>query len=109
MVDKIGDKKLRGVRPTAGPDRVEDPEAVSSVGGVNPASRVGETGGVRGITKRRPTREMTAEERETCRLWAQRAAMEATEAYRQAHNLGRGGGVTNGWMFWSPRCGGGGQ
>ena len=29
-----------------------------------------------------------------------RAAMEATEAYRQAHNLGRGGGVTNGWEFW---------
>ena len=32
-----------------------------------------------------------------------RAAMEATEAYRQAHNLGRGGGVTNGWVFWQPR------
>ena len=32
-----------------------------------------------------------------------RAAMEATEAYRQAHNLGRGGGVTNGWLFWQPR------
>lgn len=32
-----------------------------------------------------------------------RAAMEATEAYRQASNLGRGGGVTNGWSFWSPR------
>jgi len=29
-----------------------------------------------------------------------RAAIEATEAYRQAHNLGRGGGVTNGWQFW---------
>ena len=34
-----------------------------------------------------------------------RAAMEATEAYRQAHNLGRGGGVTNGWVFWKPRGG----
>ena len=34
-----------------------------------------------------------------------RAAIEATEAYRQAHNLGRGGGVTNGWMFWKPRTG----
>ena len=34
-----------------------------------------------------------------------RAAMEATEAYRQAHNLGRGGGVTNGWLFWQPRTG----
>lgn len=34
-----------------------------------------------------------------------RAAMEATEAYRQAHNLGRGGGVTNGWSFWQPRTG----
>ena len=32
-----------------------------------------------------------------------RAAMEATEAYRQAHNLGRGGGVTNGWDFWKPQ------
>ncbi len=32
-----------------------------------------------------------------------RAAMEATEAYRQAHNLGRGGGVTNGWTFWKPK------
>ena len=32
-----------------------------------------------------------------------RAAMEATEAYRQANNLGRGGGVTNGWSFWSPK------
>jgi len=34
-----------------------------------------------------------------------RAAMEATEAYRQAHNVGRGGGVTNGWQFWQPRTG----
>jgi hypothetical protein len=34
-----------------------------------------------------------------------RAAMEATEAYRQVHNLGRGGGVTNGWLFWQPRTG----
>ncbi len=34
-----------------------------------------------------------------------RAAMEATEAYRQAQNLGRGGGVTNGWSFWQPRTG----
>ncbi len=32
-----------------------------------------------------------------------RAAIEATEHYRQANNLGRGGGVTNGWEFWSPR------
>ncbi|GMU20516.1 MAG: hypothetical protein AMXMBFR13_06130 [Phycisphaerae bacterium] len=32
-----------------------------------------------------------------------RAALEATEAYRQANNLGRGGGVTNGWEFWKPR------
>jgi hypothetical protein len=32
-----------------------------------------------------------------------RAAMEATEACRQSHNLGRGGGVTNGWDFWKPR------
>jgi len=31
-----------------------------------------------------------------------RAALEATEAYRQANNLGRGGGVTNGWEFWEP-------
>jgi hypothetical protein len=29
-----------------------------------------------------------------------RAAVEATEAYRQAHSPGRGGGVTNGWDFW---------
>jgi hypothetical protein len=29
-----------------------------------------------------------------------RAAIEATEVYRQAKNLGRGGGVTNGWEFW---------
>ena len=29
-----------------------------------------------------------------------RAALEATEAYRQANNLGRAGGVTNGWDFW---------
>lgn len=34
-----------------------------------------------------------------------RAAIEATESYRGAHNLGRGGGVTNGWMFWQPRTG----
>ena len=34
-----------------------------------------------------------------------RAAMEATEAFRQAHDLGRGGGVTNGWVFWQPRTG----
>ena len=32
-----------------------------------------------------------------------RAALEVTEAYRQAYNLGRGGGVTNGWTFWKPR------
>ena len=32
-----------------------------------------------------------------------RAAMEATENYRQVNNLGRGGGVTNGWEFWKPR------
>lgn len=32
-----------------------------------------------------------------------RAAIEATEHYRQAHNLGRGGGVTNGWEFWKAR------
>lgn len=31
-----------------------------------------------------------------------RAAIEATEAHRQAHGLGRGGGVTNGWDFWQP-------
>ena len=35
-----------------------------------------------------------------------RAALEATEQYRQANNLGRGGGVTNGWTFWKPRSGG---
>lgn len=34
-----------------------------------------------------------------------RAAIEATEDYRQANNLGRGGGVTNGWTFWQPRTG----
>ncbi len=28
-----------------------------------------------------------------------RAAMEATEAFRQAHNLDRGGDATNGWEF----------
>ena len=33
-----------------------------------------------------------------------RAALEATEDYRQANNLGRGGGVTNGWTFWKPRA-----
>jgi hypothetical protein len=32
-----------------------------------------------------------------------RAAIEVTEHYRQANNLGRGGGVTNGWDFWQPR------
>jgi hypothetical protein len=32
-----------------------------------------------------------------------RAALEATERYRQANNLGRGGGVTNGWEFWKPK------
>ncbi len=29
-----------------------------------------------------------------------RAAIEATEQYRKSRNLGRAGGVTNGWMFW---------
>ena len=33
-----------------------------------------------------------------------RAAMEATESYRQTHNMGRGGGVTNGWEFWSQKA-----
>ena len=32
-----------------------------------------------------------------------RAAIEATESYRHTHNMGRGGGVTNGWTFWQPR------
>ena len=32
-----------------------------------------------------------------------RAALEATEEYRRSHNLGRVGGVTNGWTFWKPR------
>ncbi len=31
-----------------------------------------------------------------------RAALEATESYRQASGLGRCGGVTNGWTFWKP-------
>lgn len=31
-----------------------------------------------------------------------RAAVEATEDYRQARNMGRGGGITNGWEFWQP-------
>ena len=31
------------------------------------------------------------------------AALEATEAYRRAYNLGRAGGVTNGWTFWHAR------
>lgn len=29
-----------------------------------------------------------------------RAAIEATEAFRAANHIGRGGGVTNGWTFW---------
>lgn len=33
-----------------------------------------------------------------------RAAMEATERYRQTHNMGRGGGVTNGWEFWKQKA-----
>ena len=33
-----------------------------------------------------------------------RAAMEATESYRQTHNMGRGGGVTNGWEFWRAKA-----
>jgi len=32
-----------------------------------------------------------------------RAALRATESYRQAHNVGRAGGVTNGWTFWRAR------
>lgn len=32
-----------------------------------------------------------------------RAAIESTEAVRQANHLGRGGGVTNGWTFWKPK------
>lgn len=32
-----------------------------------------------------------------------RAAIESTEACRQICNLGRGGGVTNGWEFWKPK------
>jgi hypothetical protein len=32
-----------------------------------------------------------------------RAAIEATEDYRRIANLGRGGGVTNGWTFWQPK------
>ena len=36
---------------------------------------------------------------EVC-LTPTRAALRATEDYREAHNLGRSGGVTNGWTFW---------
>lgn len=32
-----------------------------------------------------------------------RAAIEATEEYRRMANLGRGGGVANGWGFWKPK------
>ena len=32
-----------------------------------------------------------------------RAAIEATEDFRRIANLGRGGGITNGWTFWKPR------
>jgi len=32
-----------------------------------------------------------------------RAAIEATEEYRRIANLGRGGGITNGWTFWQPK------
>jgi hypothetical protein len=32
-----------------------------------------------------------------------RAAIEATEDYRQTNGLGRGGGITNGWTFWKTR------
>lgn len=32
-----------------------------------------------------------------------RAAIEATESFRQSRSLGRGGGVTNGWTFWKAR------
>ena len=32
-----------------------------------------------------------------------RAALEATEAYRQSCQWGRVGGVTNGWTFWRPK------
>jgi len=38
-----------------------------------------------------------------CCLTPTRAAIEATETYRQTHSLGRGGGVTNGWDFWKPK------
>ena len=33
-----------------------------------------------------------------------RAAIEATEAYRQSKKLGRGGGITNAWVFWKTRA-----
>lgn len=32
-----------------------------------------------------------------------RAALEATEHFRQTYGLGRVGGVTNGWTFWKPK------
>jgi hypothetical protein len=32
-----------------------------------------------------------------------RAAIEATEEYRRIANLGRGGGITNGWSFWKQK------
>jgi hypothetical protein len=38
----------------------------------------------------------------TC-LTPTRAAIEATEAFRQANTLGRGGGITNGWSFWTTK------
>ena len=70
MADKIGDKKLGGVKPAGsapGIDQTAEVHSTEAVGGVKavaPTSSVGGIHATSAIGKRRPTRAMTLEERE---------------------------------------------
>lgn len=64
MTKKIGDKKIGTVQSTHEAGKVQGMETVSGVTGIKATSGVGGVGGVDAISKRRPTRVMSAAERE---------------------------------------------
>lgn len=65
MTDKIGDKKKIGsVQSTGEAGKVQGADTVTSVDKVKATASVGGVGGVGGISKRNPTRVMSAAERD---------------------------------------------
>lgn len=64
MTKKIGDKKIGGVQSTDSTGAVEGTDLVGGVAGVKATTGVGGVGGADAVNRRRPTRTMTAAERE---------------------------------------------